>query len=118
MDYLKNSQKILMKFISIVQFIAYIIAFLLISVGIINSFIHFIMYNLNSNMSYTSIFKKTRLDLVEMLALSLSFILGAEILRLFYINSYKQLFILTWLVVIKLLLNYFLVREITQINKK
>ena len=59
-----------------------------------------------------------KIKLMESISISLSFILCIEILRFFYIKNYKQLIIVSSLVMIKLLINYFLGKEIKEENKK
>ena len=62
-------------------------------------------------------FLNAKLNLGEATALALSFILGVEILRLFFIKTYKQLVFVVCLVFIKLIINWFLSREIDKISK-
>ena len=59
-----------------------------------------------------SVKQGNRVD-AEAVALGLSFILCVEILKLFYIKTYKQLVIVVCLVIIKLLVGHFLSRDIT-----
>lgn len=118
MSEFRNLQKLLMNGIDLVQFISYVIAFFIIIIGMIKSLMSFIIVNINIEPTNdeTDVLKKTRTSLVQMSALALSFILGSEILKLFYINNYKQLIIVTGLVIIKLLLHYFLLREMDTTN--
>jgi uncharacterized membrane protein len=75
---------------------------------------------------YTTYLKKTkfsekiksRLNLIYSISLSLSFILCVEILKFFYIKTYKQLIIVGGLVFIKLVITFFLDREIDEESKK
>ena len=100
--------------IFIIQAIAYTMSFIVISFSILKSiFIYISEYN-----EKLESFNKIRLILGKSTALSLSFILGVEILKLFYINHYKQLVIVITLVVIKLLVTYFLLNEINEITTK
>ena len=55
-----------------------------------------------------------KIKLIESISLSLSFILCIEILKLFYIKRYKQLIIVCSLVIIKLLISFFVNREMNQ----
>jgi uncharacterized membrane protein len=118
MKLLEQYQKILLTGINITELIAYTISFLLISIGIIRAAIQYIIFYINPKVDDLKTFKSTRLSLGESSALALSFILGVEILKLFYIKSYKQLVIVSCLVIIKLLVNYFLIKEITQDKEK
>lgn len=108
MGFIEDYQKKLNYGISFIEIIAYTISFLLISVSIFSSIIIYIKELDNP----TKAFNDTRLDLHESIALALSFILGIEILKLFYISSYRQLVIIISLVAIKLLINYVLLEDI------
>lgn len=64
----------------------------------------------------SSLKKKTeqKIKFIESISLSLSFILCIEILKLFYIKRYRQLVIVCSLVIIKLLISFFVNREMNQ----
>jgi len=98
--------------IDILQIISYTISFTLISFSVIRSIYTYIIEYTDPNIGEFIAFKHTRLDLAESIALSLSFLLGVQILKLFHIQTYRQLFIVVVLVCIKLLINYTLIREI------
>ena len=118
MKFFEQYQDFLQKGIYFTQAIAYTISFLLISISIITSaFIYMVQY-INPNIDDITSFTNARLSLGESSALALSFILGVEILKLFFIKTYKQLVIVVCLVVIKLLVSYFLLKEIEDQNKK
>jgi uncharacterized membrane protein len=104
--------------IIIIQLIAYTISFLLISISIIRSIIRYVVEYVDPNIDPLTVFEHTRFDLAESSVLSLSFILGVEILKLFHIKTYKQLTIVLCLVGIKLLITYFLTKEIQRSSKK
>ena len=55
-----------------------------------------------------------KIKFIESISLSLSFILCIEILKLFYIKRYRQLVIVCALVIIKLLISFFVNREMNQ----
>lgn len=107
-------KEILQKGILIVQAISYTVAFILISTSILKSIKYYIE---DFNKSQIA-FDKIRLTLGESFELALSFILGVEILRLFYVNTYKQLVILITLVAIKIFISNFLEVEIKEIKNK
>lgn len=94
--------------IYIIEAVSYTISFLIISISIIRSSITYIKKYKEPSTAFIDI----RLDLGESSALALSFILGVQILKLFYVKSYKQLVIVVCLVLIKLLVGYFLISEI------
>jgi uncharacterized membrane protein len=113
MKSIQNYQKLLLEGISITEIIAYSISFIIILLSIIKTIIEFVIYVIEyRNTNTTMLFKKTRFQLTRASALALTFILTVEILKLIYIKSYKQLVIVTSLVIIKLLINYFLIKEI------
>jgi len=92
----------------IIQIFTYTISFVIISISIvISSYIYFRNFR-----SQDTAYDETKLYLGRSIAIALSFILGLEILKLFYIKTYKQLIIVATLVVIKLLVSYFLSKEI------
>lgn len=107
-NFFSKFQEKLMTGVHIVQILAYSISFVLIFTSIIKSVCIYVLEYSNPLQAYVD----TRLNLGEAVVLSLSFILGAEILKLFYINSYKQLIIVAGLVAIKLLVTYLLSNEI------
>jgi uncharacterized membrane protein len=92
----------------IIQIFTYTISFVIISISIlISSYIYFRNFRVQDNA-----YNDTKLYLSRSISIALSFILGVEILKLFYIKSYKQLIIVATLVTIKLLVTYFLSKEI------
>lgn len=98
----------------LIQIFSYTISFIIISISIITStYIYFHKFN-----SKKDAYNETKLNLGRSIALALSFILGVEILKLFYIKTYQQLIVVTTLVVIKLLVSYFLSKEINGIDNK
>jgi uncharacterized membrane protein len=112
MSFIIEYQNLLFKGVNILQLISYTISFLLIAFGIIKSAFFYIDDYINSNADNNASFNNARLVLGETSALALSFILGVEILKLFFIKTYKQLIIVVSLVIIKLLVSYFLLEEI------
>jgi len=102
------------KGITIIQFISYTVSFILITISIFKSTIIYIVdYN-----KPQILFDKIKLTLSESSELALSFILSVEILKLFFINTYKQLVIILTLVVIKIIISYFLETEIGGIRNE
>lgn len=112
MKFVEKYQKILDNGIIIIQLLTYTISLLLISISIIRSIYTYIIEYINPNIDSITAFEHTRMDLGQASALSLSFILGVEILKLFHIQTYKQLIIVISIVAIKLLISYFLINEI------
>ena len=98
----------------LIQIFSYTISFIIISISIITStYIYFHKFN-----SQRDAYNETKLNLGRSIALALSFILGVEILKLFYIKTYQQILLVSILVVIKLLVSYFLSKEINDIDNK
>ena len=67
------------------------------------------------NTSLTTLELKIKLG--NTISLALSFILSVEILKIYYVKSYKQLVIISVLVILKLTINYFLTIEIEDAEK-
>jgi uncharacterized membrane protein len=116
MKIIERFQGLLHYGIDVMQIFTYTISFVIISINIIiSSYTYFHNFK-TQNEAYII----TKLNLSRSISIALSFILGVEILKLFYIKSYKQLIIVAVLVTIKLLVTYFLSKEIDKdiISKK
>ena len=61
---------------------------------------------------------ESKIKIGNTISLILSFILSVEILKIYYIKSYKQLIIISTLLILKLLINYFLTHEIEEAEKQ
>ena len=110
----ESYENLLHKGVYLIQIFSYTISFIIISISIITStYIYFHKFN-----SQRDAYNETKLNLGRSIALALSFILGVEILKLFYIKTYKQLIFVISLVIIKLLVSYFLSKEINEIDNK
>ena len=108
MTLLNNYDGFLKNTITVIEALAYTIAIIIISFSIFKSIVNYIQeYN-----NPVKDFYDTRLILGESLSLALTFILSVEVLKLFYIKSYKQLVMIVSLVLLKLLISYFLEYEI------
>jgi len=106
-DFLKNS-------VSIIEIFSYTISVIIIAVSIVYSVVNYVKEYKNPTKAYFD----TRLILGESISLALSFILSVEILKLFYIKSYKQLVMIVSLVLLKLTISYYLTSEIESTPKK
>jgi uncharacterized membrane protein len=121
MKFIEKYENILNKGTDIIEIIAYTISFLLISITIIKTALYYIfefMYNSIHSIDYTISFRKAILNLGESNSLALSFILGVEILRLFIVKTFKQLIFVACLVVVKLIISWFLLKEIESSETK
>jgi len=112
MNFFEKYEAVLNKGTNTIQIIAYTISFLLITIGIIKSAFIYVYEILDPDIDDRTTFLDARLNLGEATALALSFILGVEILRLFFIKTYKQLVFVVCLVFVKLFINWFLLQEI------
>lgn len=112
MNFFEKYEAVLNKGTNTIQIIAYTISFLLITIGIIKSAFIYVYEILDPDVDDRTTFLNARLNLGEATALALSFILGVEILRLFFIKTYKQLVFVVCLVFVKLFINWFLLQEI------
>ena len=110
----ESYENLLHKGVYLIQIFSYTISFIIISISIITStYIYFHKFN-----SQRDAYNETKLNLGRSIALALSFILGVEILKLFYIKTYQQLVVVATLVAIKLLVSYFLSKEINNIDNQ
>lgn len=109
-----NQSKKLLK--NIIEYFAIFVSLVVLIVFTYNIIYACYVFYINRTTTVEKI--KRKIMLIESISLSLSFILCIEILRLFYIKNYKQLFIVCSLVVIKLLINYFLGKEIEESKKE
>lgn len=101
-------ENLLKKIISLIEILCYSLSIIIISINIIWSFIIYIKEFNNPMLAY----EDTRLHIGQAISISLSFILAVEILKLFYIKSYKQLIIVMGVSLLKLTISYFLMYEI------
>lgn len=112
MKIIKTYENILNNATNIVQIIVYTISFILISISIAKTTFTYFTGYFNPSINNKDNFTYARLSLGEGTSLALSFILGVEILRLFFIKTYKQLLFVVSLVCIKLLINWVILKEI------
>jgi len=108
MRFIENYNDVLHKGVDIVGVFTYSIAFII----IVSSYIKAVIIYINEYDKPLKAFDDTRIILGEAVALSLSFILGLEILKLFYIKTYKQLFFVVILATLKLTINHYILIEI------
>jgi len=112
---IKNKMnKLLSTGISYLEISTYFIIMNIIIVAIvISTYIYFRDYNKGSLASLES-----KIKLSEAISTVFSFILAIEILKIFYIKTYKQLIIVGSLVLLKLTINFFLGKELNEGYKK
>ena len=101
--------KKLKKSITYLETIVYILVFILICRAII-----LMIYNFFNIEDISNWYKITKLNFNYTVSLSLTSVLFVEILKLFYIKSLNQILIVSGIVVLKLLINYFVELEINE----
>ena len=89
------------------QTFIYILIFILITRSIF-----YMIYNYFQYTNVNKWYRLTKMNFNYTISLSLSAILFIEILKLFYIKTMHQIFIVSGIVVLKLLINYFVGIEI------
>ena len=112
---LKSYENLLQKIVSVIEILAYSFSVIIITISIfVSIFIYIIEYK-NPQKSFLD----TRIYLGESISLALSFILSVEILKIFYVKTYKQLIIVASVTLLKLTINKYLLEEInTAIKNK
>jgi uncharacterized membrane protein len=113
MSLLQKYENFLRESVSIIEILTYTISVIIISISIIYSIFTYI----NEFKKPQIAFIDTKIVLGESIALALSFILAVEILKIFYIKTYKQLVIVVALTLLKLTISYFLINEIDKTRK-
>ena len=110
---LNRYEKFLQKIVSTVEIIAYSFSVIIITISIFVSIFIYIREYKNPEKSFVD----TRINLGEAISLALSFILSVEILKIFYIKTYKQLIIVASVTLLKLTINKYLLQEINDALK-
>ena len=108
MIFLNNYENFLKNSVLAIEVFTYTISIIIIGLSIIYSVLNYVKEFHNP----TKAFYDTRLILGESVELALSFILCVEILKLFYVKTYKQLVMIVSLCLLKLTITYFLSYEI------
>jgi uncharacterized membrane protein len=110
MKWLIEYENVLKNGVTIMEVFTYSISVIIISISIVKAVaIYILEYN-----DVEKAFEDSRFFLGESVSLALSFILAVEILKIFYIKSYKQLIFVVVLTSLKLTVNYFLTKELNQ----
>ena len=108
MALLVKYQRLLQNGILVVETFAYTVCFIIISLSMVRATMIYILEYKNLANAYLD----TRMDLGVSIGTSLTFILGVQVFKLFYVTSYHQLVIVISLVIVKMLVSYFLQKEI------
>jgi uncharacterized membrane protein len=113
MSLIDTYNKNLKNVVNVIEIFTYTISVIIVSISIIYSIFIFGKEINNFDLAFNDI----RVALGESVSLALTFILAVEILKIFYIKTYKQLVIIVALTLLKLTINYFLTIEIKDIKK-
>jgi uncharacterized membrane protein len=114
MWFINNYEKKLQVIVQFVEIFSYTLAVIIVILSLIYAIFLFGKNISNLNNSFINI----RLELGEAIGLALSFILATEVLKIFYIKTYKQLVIIVSLTLLKIIISYFLMSEINDIKNK
>jgi uncharacterized membrane protein len=110
---LESYENFLKGTVTIIEIFAYTISVIIIGISVVYSLFTYITEYKHPQIAFAD----TKLILGQSIALALSFILSIEILKIFYIKTYKQLVIIVSLTLLKLTINYFLLNEIEKTIK-
>ena len=99
---INNFFKSLEKYITYLEIVVYILVFLL----MIRS-ISIIVYDFFTINNIEELYHKTKTNFSFTIFISLSTILFVEILKLFYVKTTHQIIIISGIVILKLIINYF-----------
>tara|TARA_E500000178_G_C16410425_1_gene482764 strand:- start:60 stop:404 length:345 start_codon:yes stop_codon:yes gene_type:complete len=99
--------------ISYLEVFIYLVSVIIIVISVVQSTITY-FNDLIHNRNNIYVIKS---NILENISLALSFILSIEILKIFYIKTYKQLILVGSLVFLKLVINYFINLEIIKKNE-
>lgn len=114
MGFYQLMSKVLRTNIANLEIIIYFIAIIIIIVTVVQSTYSYFRYILQEEKHLRNI----RGTLLNNIAFALSFILSMEILKIFYIKTYKQLIIVASLVILKLVIELFINKELDDQQKE
>jgi len=99
--------------ITYVKIIVYLSVLFLIVRSIIKA-----MYNFIVDRDNNKWYDDTKLDFIHTISISLTAILFLEILKLFYIKTAYQIFVLASIIALKLVINYFVESDLKELKKE
>jgi len=114
MSFIVNYTDKLKNIVNIIEVLTYTISLIIIVISLVYSVFIFVKKITNFDLA----FDDARLALGESISLALTFILAIEILKIFYVKTYKQLIIVVALTLLKLTITYFLMNEIKDIRQE
>ena len=112
--FLNNNLKLIIEYIEIAIIIFAIVILLISSTKVIFNYFYNISNSINDQYKDIDTYK---LFMLKQISLLLSFVLAIEILKIFYVRSYRQLVIVASLGLLKLTISYFMSKEIIELKK-
>lgn len=100
--------------INYLEIFVYFIASLIVFISIVYSLYYYTINFKDGEKTLLNI----KIHMSNYISLTLSIILAIEILKIYYIKTYKQLVIVSVLVLLKLIINYFLMMEIEDAHEQ
>ena len=114
MDLRNMLNSVLKSDINYLEIFVYFIASLIVFISIIYSIYYYVINYKKGEDTLLNI----KIHMSNYISLTLSIILAIEILKIYYIKTYKQLVIVSVLVLLKLIINYFLMMEIEDAHEQ
>jgi hypothetical protein len=111
---LNKNLKLIIEYIEIGIIIFAILVLLISSAKVVFKYFYNINNSINHDYKDIDIYK---LFMLKQISLLLSFVLVIEILKIFYVRSYRQLVIVGSLGLLKLTISYFISQEMTDLRK-
>ena len=100
--------------INYLEIFVYFIASLIVFISIVYSLYYYTINFKGGEKTLLNI----KIHMSNYISLTLSIILAIEILKIYYIKTYKQLVIVSVLVLLKLVINYFLMLEVEDAHEQ
>ena len=104
MKSINDLSNILKMNINYLEIFVYFLATIILIVSVIKSMYYYVIVMINDEYNLSN----AQINLLESISLALSFILIVEVLKMYYIKTYKQLIIVSVLVVIKIIIKFFI----------
>lgn len=108
---------IIIKVVNFVASFAHSIAIIVIAVGMVKAFIIFVLDVFTKRKSRKAI-KESRLEIGHAFSLGLAFLIGASILKTTIAPTWNDIGQLAAIIAIRTILNFFLMKDIRQIQDK
>jgi len=112
--FLNNNLKLIIEYIEIAIIIFAIVILLISSSKVIFNYFYNISNSINDQYKDIDTYK---LFMLKQISLLLSFVLAIEILKIFFVRSYRQLVIVASLGLLKITISYFMTQEMTELKK-